>query len=337
MSSKLPFEKIERTVIEFKKAKTDSKFGHDSNNRDINTLLDYGIICINKPKGPTSHQVSAYAKKILGITKSGHSGTLDPKVTGVLPVALGRGTRIVQALLPSGKEYICIMHLHDIVEEQKIREAIESFIGKIKQLPPIKSSVKRQWRYRKIYYIDILEIDEKDVLFRVGCQAGTYIRKLCHDIGEKIGTGAHMAELIRTKAGPFNDSEMYTLQELRDALEFYKEGDETFIRKIIKPIEYGVAHMPKVWILDSAIEAICHGTDLAAPGVVKMESDIQVDEDIAVMSLKDELIALGKIKMLPKDLKVNNKGIAVKIEKVFMLPGTYPKVKKTIIEEAVHN
>jgi H/ACA ribonucleoprotein complex subunit 4 len=333
METKLPFEKIERSIIELKKAKTDPKFGQDPESRPIETLLDYGIICINKPKGPTSHQVSAYTKKILGLKKSGHSGTLDPKVTGVLPVALGRGTRIVQALLPSGKEYICIMHLHEVVDEQRVRDVMAGFVGKIKQLPPIKSSVKRQWRYRKIYYLQILEINEKDVLFRVGCQAGTYIRKLCHDIGEKLSIGAHMAELVRTKAGPFNDSEMYTLQELRDAVEFTKEGDETFIRKVIKPIEHAVSHMSKVWILDSAIEAICHGTDLAAPGIVKIESDIQIDEDIAVMSLKDELVALGKIKMIPKDLKTSDKGIAVKIEKVFMLPGTYPKFKKQVYED----
>ena len=324
----LPFERIERQVFEKRQAKTDPKFGMDPENRPIDTLLDFGVIPVNKPKGPTSHQVSSYVQKILNIKKSGHSGTLDPKVTGVLPVAIGRATRIVQALLPSGKEYVCIMHLHNEAEPDTIREVMKSFVGKIKQLPPIKSSVKRDWRYRKIYYLQILEIDGKDILFRVGCQAGTYIRKLCHDIGDKLGTGAHMAELIRTKAGPFNDSEMYTLQELRDAVEYQKEGNERFLRTIIKPIEYGVRHLPKVWVLDSAIEPICHGTDLARPGVAKVESDIQVDEMVAIMSLKDELIAIGQVKMISKDMLKDERGIAVKSDKVFMLPGTYPRITK---------
>jgi H/ACA ribonucleoprotein complex subunit 4 len=326
METLLPFEKINRKVIEIRPVKTDSSYGEDPYNRPIEELIDYGIIPINKPKGPTSHQVSAYVKKIFNLKKSGHSGTLDPKVTGLLPVALGRGTRIVQALLPSGKEYVCIMHIHKDEKEEKIRKVINDFIGKIKQLPPIKSSVKRDWRYRKIYYIEILEIQEKDVLFKVGCQAGTYIRKLCHDIGDKLGTGAHMAELIRTKAGPFSDKETYTLQEVKDAYHYYiEEGNEKFLRKVIKPIEYGAGHLPKVWVLDSTVESICHGTDLAVPGIAKVETEIQADELVAIMTLKNELVALGMSKMISKEMKDKKKGIAVKTDKVFMKPGLYPK------------
>lgn len=321
----LPFERIKREIMVRREVKTDPKYGENPTERSTEKLLDYGVIPINKPKGPTSHQVSSYAKDIIGVKKCGHSGTLDPKVTGVLPVAIGRGTRIVQALLPAGKEYICIMHLHSEVAEDKIKEAMAGFVGKIKQMPPIKSAVKRQWRYRKIYYLDVIEIEEKDVLFRVGCQAGTYIRKLCHDIGDKLGVGGHMVELVRTKAGPFNDSEMYSLQELRDAVRFMKEGNERFIRTVVKPIEYAVSHMPKVWIVDSAVEPLCHGTNLAAPGISKVESEIQLDEVVAVMTLKDELVALGLAKMISKDMAAKEKGIAVRIEKVFMLPGTYPK------------
>ena len=154
METLLPFEKIKRERFVRKNAKTDPKFGLDPNYRSVEDLINYGVINVNKPRGPTSHQVSAYVKQILKIKKTGHSGTLDPKVTGVLPVALGRATRIVQTLLPSGKEYVCIMHVHKDIDPEKIREAMNSFVGKIKQLPPIKSSVKRQWRYRKIYYID---------------------------------------------------------------------------------------------------------------------------------------------------------------------------------------
>ena len=175
----LPFQKVKRTVLVKKEAETDPKYGGDPNNRSMDVLIDYGIINIDKPRGPTSHQVSDYLKRIIQVNKAGHSGTLDPNVTGVLPTATGRGTRVVEALLKAGKEYVGIMHLHHEVDEKELRQVLVEFTGKIKQLPPIKSAVKRQERFRKIYYFDIIEYKNQDVLFKVGCQAGTYIRKLC--------------------------------------------------------------------------------------------------------------------------------------------------------------
>ncbi|MEA3429988.1 MAG: RNA-guided pseudouridylation complex pseudouridine synthase subunit Cbf5 [Nanoarchaeota archaeon] len=328
----LPFERIKREVFTRQQAKTSPKFGKAPENRTTEEILDYGIINVDKPKGPTSHQVSAYVKHILGIKKSGHSGTLDPKVTGVLPVAMGRGTRIVQALLPAGKEYIAIMHLHKLIDEETVKKVIkEHFIGKIKQLPPIKSAVKRQWRYRKIYYLEILEQTDQDVLMIIGCQAGTYIRKLMHDIGQKLGTGAHMAELRRSKAGPFNETSLSSLTDLKDAFWFYKnKGTDKWLKKIIQPIENGVRHLPKIWVLDTTVDSLCHGANLHVPGVVSVESDIQIDELVAIMSLKNELICIGKVKMISKDMIKKSKGLAVKTSKVFMLRGTYPRVEKKI-------
>ncbi len=325
----LPFEKMKRKILVRKDdARTSPKYGMNPDMRPVRELINYGLINVDKPSGPTSHQISAYVQKILHINKSGHSGTLDPKVTGVLPVALGRATRIVQMLLHAGKEYIALMHIHDEIPEEKVREVMMSFVGKIKQLPPIKSSVKRRERYRKIYYIDILECMGKDVLFRVGTQAGTYIRKLIHDMGVRMGTGAHMAELRRTKAGPFNESNLVTLQDVADAFYFWdKEGDENLIRKVIQPIESAVVHIPKVWVSDTAVDTICHGASLKAPGIVKVDSDIQKGEIIAVMTLKDELVAIGTAEMISKEMLREEKGIAVRTSKVFMLPGTYPKIE----------
>lgn len=325
--SHLPFEKKTKEILVRKGAKTSPKFGKRPDERLLSELLESGVVNIDKPKGPTSHQVSAYVREIFGVSKTGHSGTLDPKVTGCLPVAYGKATRIVQALLPAGKEYMCIMHLHAPCEEKVIREVVATFVGKIKQLPPIKSAVKREWRYRKIYYVDILEIEGQDVLFSVGCEAGTYIRKLCHDIGQAIGVGAHMSELRRTKAGPFNESTLCSLYDLKDALAFYKEdGKEEFIKKILMPVEKAVEHLPKVWIIDSAVNSLCHGADLKVPGVAKLETDTQIDDSVAVMTLKDELVALGRLRMLPVQVLKEERGIVVKIEKVFMDIGVYPKI-----------
>ncbi|MCB9359475.1 RNA-guided pseudouridylation complex pseudouridine synthase subunit Cbf5 [Candidatus Woesearchaeota archaeon] len=324
----LPFEKLNREII-VKRDIQPSSLGVDPKKRPIAELLVNSVICVDKPKGPTSHQVAAYVQKIFEIDKSGHGGTLDPNVCGVLPTAIGKATRVVQALQPAGKEYVCVMHLHKEIPKDKILDAMKEFEGRIKQLPPIKSAVKRQYRYRKIYYIDILEIKDKDVLFFVGCQAGTYIRKLCHDIGVRLGCGAHMQDLRRTKAGPFREDELCTLQDLTDAYHFYKkEGNDKFLRKLLMPIEKAVEHLGKVYILDSSVDTICHGASLAVPGIAKVETEIQQDELVAIMTLKGELIALGNSKMASNDMVKAEKGIAATLEAVFMSPGTYPKMQK---------
>ena len=164
---------------------------------------------------------------------------------------------------------------------------------------------------------------------RIGCQAGTYIRKLLHDIGQALNTGAHMAELRRTKAGPFKESSSIDLMTLKDAFVFYKDlGKEEGIKKAIQPIEAGVDHLPKVWVFDTTVDSLCHGANLHVPGISKVESDIQVDEIVAIMSLKGELVSLGQVKMISKDMIKKEKGLAVNVRKVFMLPGTYPKIEK---------
>jgi H/ACA ribonucleoprotein complex subunit 4 len=325
----LPFERKEREVLVKKESQTSDKYGLFPEKRTTEQLLDLGIVNIDKPKGPTSHQVSFYLQKILNASKGGHSGTLDPKVTGVLPVAIGKATRVVQALLIAGKEYVCLMHLHKEVPKEKLEEVFQQFTGKITQLPPLKSAVKRQVRTRKIYYLDILDVQGQDVLFRVGCQAGTYIRKLCHDLGQKLGTGAHMAELRRTKAGPFNEKTICTLNDLTDAFWYYKnENNDAYLRHLVQPVENAVVHLPKIWVADTTIDSLCHGADLAIPGISRLNSGIEPDTTVAILSLKDELVALGAAKLTTKEIMKKDKGIAVKTKKVFMEPGVYPKMPK---------
>lgn len=319
---RLPWQ-MEREILLRQEAETDPTLGCMPEERTTEELLNFGVICLNKPKGPTSPMTVDYIKKILKLKKAGHGGALDPGVTGVLPVATERATRIMQSLLKAGKEYVCIMHLHKDTEEERIRKVAEEFKGKISQLPPVRSAVKRQMRERNIYYFDLLEIEGKDILFKVGCQAGTYVRKICHDFGQKLGTGAHMAELIRTKAGPFTDEEWVTLQDLEDAYAYYKQGKDRFLRHCIKPAEFGVKHLAKIWVQDSAVDTICHGATLKMPGVSKLHDNIEPDEMVAVMTLKDEIICLGRARKTSAQLMEDTKGIAVKPESVLMKTGTY--------------
>ncbi len=327
-SDKLPFEKEKKILVKSKDT-TSKDYGKPPEERSVEEHIRYGVINLDKPRGPTSHEVVAWVKKVLEVKKAGHGGTLDPKVSGVLPIALEESTKIIQTLLVAGKEYVCVMKLHDDVGKKKLLKVFELFTGEIYQRPPVKSAVKRQLRKRKIYYLRLIEKDERYVLFKVGCEAGTYIRKLVNDIGEVLGVGAHMVELRRTKSGAFKEEEAVTLHDVLDAYVFWKEnGIEKLIKKVIWPVEKGVEHLSKIYIRDSAVDAICHGADLAIPGIVKLHDDIKPKDIVAIMTLKGELVAIGEALMDSKTIMVEDKGIAVKTRRVIMKPGTYPRMWK---------
>jgi H/ACA ribonucleoprotein complex subunit 4 len=322
-------ENLEKFII---KAESDTnlEYGCPPESRPIEEHLRKGIINLDKPSGPTSHEVDSWVKRILDSQKTGHGGTLDPRVTGVLPIGIDQATRVIQLLLVAEKEYVCLMRLHQEVDEDTIRNILHEFQGKIYQTPPLKSAVKRELRVRSIYYVNILEINGQEVLFRIGCEAGTYIRKYCHDIGEALGIGAHMAELRRTKVGPFSEDEtLTTLHDLTDAYhEWKEEGDEFLLRKCVLPMERAVKHLPKMIIRDSAVDAICHGADLASGGIVGLDEKIRKGDIISILTLKGELVASGESLENSDEIYQSSKGIMVDVKKVFMEPGTYPKMWK---------
>jgi H/ACA ribonucleoprotein complex subunit 4 len=304
--------------------------------RSLEKHMALGAINLDKTSGPTSHEVAAWVKRILEIEKAGHSGTLDPKVTGILPVLLGNATRIMEVLLLAGKEYICLMHVHKPVPKKRILEVCREFMGPIFQKPPLKSSVVKELRTRTIYYLDVLEIDEQHVLMRVGCEAGTYIRKLCFDIGLALGTGANMEELRRTRAGPFReDRTLVTLHQLADAVAALKEqNDASLLRQCIQPVEVALAHLPKLVIADNAVDAVCHGAPLAAPGLISLETDINKGDAVAFFTLKGEAVAVGLADMDSQEMLASKTGIAARTERVIMEPGTYPKAWKLAERDA---
>lgn len=306
---------------------TTSKFGSNPYERDISELLASGVILLDKPAGPTSHQVAAWVKEILGLDKAGHGGTLDPKVTGLLPITLGRATNAVRTLLLGGKEYVGVMKMHADVPKKNIENMFTEFTGKIYQLPPVRSAVKRELRIREIYYLEPLEIEGRVVLFKAGCEAGTYIRTLCHDIGDALGCGAHMVELRRTKIANFSEDDSVTLHDLKDAYVFWnEEGKEKDLRKIILPYERLLDHIPKMVVKDSAVDALCHGANLAIPGILELDPDIKKKSEVAIITSKGEGIALGRSLLSSQDIFHKKQGIAAKIERVLMEPGTYPKM-----------
>ncbi|UCB58279.1 MAG: RNA-guided pseudouridylation complex pseudouridine synthase subunit Cbf5 [Thermoplasmatales archaeon] len=310
-------------------SKTNPNFGKKPEERSVKELLNKGFINLNKPNGPTSHQVDSWLKNILGNEKIGHSGTLDPKATGVLPIGIGEATKALEFLLVAGKEYIGLMTLHKKVDKKKITEVCKSLIGEIIQVPPLRSAVKRVKRIRQIYYFDIIEIKDRDVLFRVGCESGTYIRTLCVDIGKKLKSGAHLAELHRTRVGHIKEEDSVFLQDIKDAFVFYKEEkDEKSIRKIIYPVESMLSHLPKIVIRDSAVDALCHGASLAIPGVVELDSGVNKNDITLVLTLKNEGVAIVKTLMSTEEIIQKDKGLCANLERVIMKKGTYPSIWK---------
>lgn len=311
------------------KAKTNLNYGKSPKDYSVKELLNNGIINLDKPSGPTSHQVDAWIKEVLEIDKVGHGGTLDPNATGVLPIAIGDATRALQVLLSASKEYVGVMKLHKNVDKKRILEVCKSFVGEIIQVPPVRSAVKRVKRKRQIYYFDLIQIKDREVLFRVGCESGTYVRTLCVDIGKKLKCGAHLAELRRTKVGRLEEENSIILQDIKDAYTFWKEDkSEEEIRSIILPMEKSFDHLPKIVIRDSAVDALCHGASLAVPGVVEIDSDIKKGDLAAVLTLKGEGVALVNALMSTEEIIQKDSGVCANLERVLMNKGTYPAIWK---------
>ncbi len=325
---KFPWER--ERVFYVKAEEEEGPWGKRPEERSVEELLQASIINLDKPPGPTSHEVVSWVKKILNVEKAGHSGTLDPKVTGVLPIGINKGTKVLYALLNAGKEYVGVMLLHKDADIEKVREVASEFVGKIYQRPPVKSSVKRRLRTRHVYWLEIPEMEGRYVLFRTGVEAGTYARKLCHDIGLVLGTGAHMVELRRTRVGPLKeDNTLVTLQELSDAYYFWKEyGDDKYLKKYLLPVEKAVEHLPKIIIRDSAVAAIVYGANLTAPGVLAVEEGIKPGDLVAIMTKKGELVALAKALHTSEEIAEMEKGIVTDTFRVIMEKGIYPVMWK---------
>jgi H/ACA ribonucleoprotein complex subunit 4 len=308
---------------------TNDKYGHYPDKRPISALLDYGLILIDKPDGPTSHEVVAWVKRILKIDKAGHSGTLDPAATGLLPIGLGEGTKAISVLLLGPKEYYALARMHTSIAEDKLVSVIGQFTGDIYQRPPQRSSVRRATRVRKIYHFEMVDRYDRLVLLQVICQSGTYIRKIIYDVGEVLGPGATMVELRRTRVSNFFEREhdFTKLHDLTDAFEMYKQknDDDTKLRKLIKPIELCLEGIRGAVVRDTAVDALCHGAQLAVPGVIALPKGLAKNELVGIYTLKGEIVGLAEALMTKEEVEDNIKGVAFSMKRIIMKPGTYPK------------
>jgi H/ACA ribonucleoprotein complex subunit 4 len=317
---------------------TDPRHGCEPEKRPIDSYIDYGLIPLDKTRGPTSHEVVSWVRKLVGVERAGHSGTLDPGVSGALPIGLGKATKALSLLLIFPKEYVAVMRIHSPVPREQVDRVVGEFTGEIFQKPPQRSSVKREVRSRTIYELEILEQNGNLFLIRCLCQSGTYIRKLIYDIGEVLSVGATMVELRRTRVGPITErpedegdvGPLVTLHDLNDAVFRWKnEGDESRVRALVRPIEACITGIKRVVIKDAAVDAICHGAMLAVPGILSLSPGIQKGETVVLLSGKGELVAIAEAGMTTEEITTSKKGIAFPVKRVIMESGTYPKLWKT--------
>ena len=318
-------------LVEVDQDFTDDAYGTYYDKRSIEQLLNYGIIILDKPPGPTSHETVAWAKRILKLPKIGHSGTLDPQVSGVLPLGLGEATKALGILLLGPKEYHALGRIHSLPSKEKLNEIIDMFRGEIFQKPPQRSAVVRQTRSRHIYEFEVLEQKERLLLTRILCESGTYIRKLYYDIGEILGPGATMIELRRTRVDQFRETDgLVTMHELANAFAIWEETkDASRLMGMIKPVEYAFSELKSVVIRDSAVDAMCHGAQLAIPGILRISQNLKSGDIVGVYTQKGEVVALATATMSEEEIRDATKGYAFETKRIIMAPNTYPKKWRT--------
>ncbi|PWY97561.1 putative rRNA pseudouridine synthase [Testicularia cyperi] len=298
--------------------------------RDLATYVKSGVINLDKPSNPSSHEVVSWLRRILRVEKTGHSGTLDPKVTGCLIVCIDRATRLVKSQQGAGKEYVAVLRLHDKLEDaKKLPRAIETLTGSLFQRPPLISAVKRQLRIRTIYQSKLLEFDNDRHLavFWVSCEAGTYIRTLCVHLGLLLGVGGHMQELRRVRSGALSENDsIVTMHDVLDAQWLYdNQRDESYLRRVIRPLESLLVGYKRIVVKDSAVNAVCYGAKLMIPGLLRYEKDIELNEEVVLMTTKGEAIALAIAQMSTVDLSTCDHGVVAKVKRCIMERDTYPR------------
>jgi tRNA pseudouridine55 synthase len=280
--------------------------------RSPDDLLSFGVVNLDKPPGPSAHQVAAWIRDMTGVDRAAHAGTLDPKVTGCLPVLLGDATRMAQVFDDSVKEYVAVLELHGPAPSD-FESVLETFEGPIYQKPPRKSAVVRRLRVREIHALDLLELSDRQALLRVRCESGTYIRKLCHDIGLALGTGAHMGDLRRTATGSFDDTDLVSLHDLVDALAWAEEDDTGPLREAVAPAERALVDLPRATVAESAAREIANGAQVYAPGLLDVD-DVNQGTLVACYTPDDAAVCLGRLVGDPDA----EEGVVIELERVLV-------------------
>ncbi|MBN2121469.1 RNA-guided pseudouridylation complex pseudouridine synthase subunit Cbf5 [Candidatus Micrarchaeota archaeon] len=288
---------------------------------NVEPLLESGVVLLDKPCGPVSHEVTSWVKKMLFVSRTGHAGTLDPDVSGVLPVAIGRATKLLRYIAGKRKTYVGICKFKKELKSGHIEDLFASFRGEIEQTPPLVSAVRKVRRKRFVHSLEVLEIDGKRVLFRAVVEAGTYIRALCEDIGEKAGCGAFMEELRRTAVGRIREDSCCTMQDLSDAYWLWKEkGDGRLLEKCIVPIEK-LIDFRRIYVRGNVPDSLASGAQLMAPGLCGAEPGIKKGDLVAIYSEGGDFVGVGSALFDGEEMNSRERGRIVATERIHWKKG----------------
>ena len=303
-----------------------TKHGCDPYGRGLDDLRRSGMILVDKPQGPSSHQLAAWARDILKLNRLGHGGTLDPFATGALTLLLGNATRLTEFVLSSDKTYIAVLRIDRSVDPRKLVSVLDSLKGEVYNVPPKESAVKIRVRTRLISEIALIESEAESGshAISVTCQAGTYIRTLARDIGLLLGCECKLEELHRDSTGVFGQRNLCTMHQLRDASLLAEQGDDSAMKKLIAPVEAFLSGKQGVWVRDSAIASVCHGAPLAVPGVFKLNTGIKSGDKVVLWSAKGEAIGIGEMSIGGDEVSGKTSGEVLRPKVVLMDKGTYP-------------
>ena len=315
----------------------------------VDTGLE-GVLIIDKPSGWTSHDVVAKVRKLLGIRKVGHTGTLDPSATGVLVLCLGKATRIAEYLVLADKAYratlrlgvttdtqdaagaVLTRHQGPFPEEQAIRSVMEACVGVTHQVPPMYSAVKvkgvplykaaraglnvprvsRECLIHDLKIVSFQGTPTVDVVFDVVCSKGTYVRTLCADIGDTLGVGGHLASLERRRVGRFAREQALTLEALTDAVA------RKDVHGYLYPLTEALAELAAFMLDPIASEAAVHGTPLPASRILRTQGQWSSGTPIRLYGADGRLLAIGKAPWGSEDPTWPASAAVVKVEKVLV-------------------
>tara|TARA_B100000614_G_scaffold85429_1_gene76861 strand:- start:237 stop:1196 length:960 start_codon:yes stop_codon:yes gene_type:complete len=314
------------TIVLDESAVTDDAIGTYPDQKTIEQRLESGFFLLDKGAGPTSHQVAAWVRDMLGLPRLGHGGTLDPFATGVLPLMSGKAMRLTKQILEQNKTYIAVFQFKNEINGEDLEEVMHKLTGRIYNVPPEISAVRVQVRTRKIHDFSLLDQHEKRIVARIRCEAGTYIRTMARDMGLLLDQPVELKELRREDSGSFSLDDCVQLHEIADAVWLWKECNEgEALLRMLHPTEKLLAGLPRIIVKDSAVAALAHGAPLLRPGLVSIPDDLTPGQNVLVTSIKGEAVCFVKVNCDSETITTMEKGEIARPSAVLMNDDVYPR------------
>jgi H/ACA ribonucleoprotein complex subunit 4 len=313
------------TRVTLSEVSRSSSYGINPEEMTVEQRLNSGFILLDKPPGPTSHQIASWVRDLLGLDRLGHGGTLDPFATGVLPLMAGKSMKLTKGILKTDKSYIAVLKFSQSTDRNELMEVIEKLSGRIYNVPPEISAVKVQVRTRKIHQFELIELSESVAIVKIVCEAGTYIRTIARDMGLMLGYKVELKELRRENSGRFSLEDCVTLQQIADAVWLWKECDKPdAIKKIIHPTEKLLLNKPYIVVKDSAASALCHGAPLLRPGIIEVSNKLSAGLEVAAFTTKNEVVGIVKMSKDFTEISSTTNGEVGKPVMILMEQDRYP-------------